>query len=68
MTTYGGVGQNIVKLLNEKEMTQTYLAKQLFLTSSGLNQKLIGVRRFSINEIKVIKKVLNVSYDQLLEG
>ena len=67
MTTYGGIGENIVKLLNEKGMTQTELAKQLLLTPSGLNQKLTGVRRFSIEEIKVVKKVLNVSYDQLLE-
>lgn len=61
------INENIRKLLDENNLKQLYVAKMLRLTPSALSQKLSGLRKFNTDEIIKIKKLLNCSYEQILE-
>lgn len=63
-------GNNIRKLRIEKGMTQEQLSAKLQvcgcdITRSALAKIEVGQRHIYPDEIKLIKQILNVSYDEL---
>ena len=63
-------GQNIRKIRIEKDMTQEQLSAKLQLygcdiTRSALAKIEVGQRHLYPDEIKCIKEILGVSYDEL---
>ena len=46
--------------------SQEYMAKVLGITQASYSFKESGVRRFNLEEIKILKKLLNVTYEELL--
>lgn len=47
-------------------LSQEDMAKALGITQGSYSYKETGIRRFNLEEIKILKKVLNVTYEQLL--
>lgn len=67
------VGQNLRRLREEKGFTQEQLAAHLQidgcdLTRSALAKIEVGQRHIYIDELYAIRKVLKVSYEQLLSS
>lgn len=65
------VGNNIRKIRIKNKMTQEELSAKLQLrgcdiTRSALAKIEVGQRHIYIDEIKLIKELLNVSYDELI--
>lgn len=65
------VGSNIRKIRIKNKMTQEELSAKLQLrgcdiTRSALAKIEVGQRHIYIDEIKLIKELLNVSYDELI--
>ena len=46
--------------------TQAEIAILLGITQSAYSMKEANKREFSINELKILKEILNVTYDELL--
>ena len=66
------VGQNIKRLRDREGFTQEALAAQMQLegcdiTRSALAKIEVGQRHLYSDEIILIKKILNVSYDEIFE-
>ena len=64
------IGENIRKLRNAKGMTQEQLSAQLQVRGCDLSRGTLakieaGIRHISAEELKAIKAVFNVSYDDL---
>ena len=47
-------------------LSQEYIAQRLGVTQASYSCKESVKRKFSIEELKIIKRILNVSYDELL--
>ena len=47
-------------------LSQEYIAQRLGVTQASYSCKEAGKRKFSIEELKILKKLLNVTYDELL--
>ena len=47
-------------------LTQTEIATILGISQSAYSLKEMGKREFSIEELKILKEILNVTYDELL--
>ena len=47
-------------------LSQEYIAQKLGVTQASYSCKEAGKRKFSIEELKILKRILNVSYDELL--
>lgn len=65
------VGANICKLRQNRKMTQEQLSAKLQLlgcdiTRSALAKIEVGQRHIYIDEIKLIKEILGVSFDDLI--
>ena len=66
------VGQNIKRLRDREGFTQEALAAQMQLegcdiTRSALAKIEVGQRHLYSDEIILIKKILNVAYDEIFE-
>ncbi len=66
------VGENIRFLRNEKNLTQEQLAVRLQvlgcdITRSALAKIEVGQRHIYPDEIKALRQILNVSYDDILK-
>ncbi len=66
------VGNNIRKLREQKKMTQEELALKLQIngcdiTRSSVAKIEVGQRHLYPDEIILIKKILNVSFDEIFE-
>ena len=64
------LGKNIRNLREEKKMTQDALSTKLQLlgcdiTRSAVAKIEVGQRHIYADEIKLIKEILNVSYDEI---
>ena len=46
--------------------SQEYMAKVLGITQASYSFKESGIRKFSIKELKMLKRILNVTYEELL--
>ena len=46
--------------------SQEDMAKALGITQASYSFKESGIRNFSIKELKILKRILNVTYDELL--
>ena len=46
--------------------SQEYMAKALGITQASYSFKESGIRKFNIKELKILKRILNVTYDELL--
>ncbi len=57
--------QKIKGLLIVRGVSRKETAKKLDITESTLSQKLNEKLRFSVNEIKLLSEILNVSVDYL---
>ncbi len=65
------IGKNIKKLREEKCMTQEQLSAKLQLlgcdiTRSALAKIEVGQRHLYIDEVKLIKEILDISFDELI--
>ena len=47
-------------------LSQEYIAQKLGITQASYSCKEAGKRRFIIEELKTLKKILNVTYEELL--
>ena len=47
-------------------LSQEYIAQRLGVTQASYSYKEAGIRKFNLDEIKILKKVLNVTYEELL--
>ena len=47
-------------------LSQEYIAQRLGITQASYSYKEAGIRKFNLEEIKILKKVLNVTYEELL--
>ena len=47
-------------------LSQEYIAEKLGVTQASYSCKEAGKRKFSIEELKILKKILNVTYEELL--
>lgn len=61
------VGSKILTILEEKKLTQQYLADQLNVSKQVLNKIIKGQKLINIAEISSISKALGVSVEDLLE-
>lgn len=66
------LGKNIKKLREEKGITQELLSAKLQLlgcdiTRSAIAKIEVGQRHIYPDEIKLIKEILNVSYDEIFD-
>ena len=46
--------------------SQEYMAQRLGITQASYSFKESGTRKFSIKELKILKRILNVTYEELL--
>lgn len=66
------IGQNIKALREKRNMTQDTLAAKLQLEGCDITRSIVakievGQRHIYADEIILLKKILNVSYDDLLK-
>ena len=61
------IGENIKRLLNEKEMTQRQLAINSACTESAISKYIGGQREPNYETLKRITKALGVKADELFE-
>ena len=47
-------------------LSQEYIAQRLGITQASYSFKESGIRNFSIKELKILKRILNVTYEELL--
>ena len=47
-------------------LSQENMAKALGITQASYSFKESGIRNFSIKELKILKRILNVTYEELL--
>ena len=47
-------------------LSQEYMAQRLGITQASYSFKESGIRKFSIKELKILKRILNVTYEELL--
>ena len=57
---------DIKKYRKEKGLNQEDIAKVLGVSQASYSYKEVGKRRFNIEELKALKKILQVSYEELL--
>ena len=57
---------DIRKHRKSMNLSQGDMAKALGITQGSYSYKEAGIRRFNLEEIKILKKVLNVTYEELL--
>ena len=57
---------DIKKLRKEKGLSQEDIAKVLGVSQACYSYKEVGKRKFNIEELKALKKILEVSYEELL--
>lgn len=65
------LGQNIRRLREERGLTQEQLSAQLQtrgcdITRSALAKMEVGQRHIYPDELKLLKEILHISYDELL--
>ena len=60
------VGRNIQKALNEKRLTQQFLADELNISKQVMSKIIGGKKAINVAEITKIAQVLNISTDELL--
>ncbi len=65
------IGKNIREIRESKKMTQEQLSAKLQIlgcdiTRSALAKIEVGQRHIYIDEIKLIKEILNISFDELI--
>lgn len=65
------IGRNIREIRESKKMTQEQLSAKLQIlgcdiTRSALAKIEVGQRHIYIDEIKLIKEILNISFDELI--
>lgn len=66
------IGNNIRRLREERQFTQDYIASKLQLlgcdiTRSAVAKIEVGQRHLYPDEIILIKQILNVTYEQILD-
>ena len=57
---------DIKKFRKEKGLSQEDIAKALGVSQASYSYKEAGIRKFNLDEIKILKKLLNVTYEELL--
>ena len=57
---------DIKKYRKSMNLNQDDMAKALGITQASYSYKEAGIRKFNLDEIKILKKVLNVTYEELL--
>ena len=57
---------DIKKIRKEKGLSQDDIAIALGVSQASYSYKESGKRRFNIEELKALKKILEVSYEELL--
>ena len=67
------IGQNIGVLRNKRNLTQEALAAKLQvhgcdISRSALGKIEAGLRNIYATELRALKEVLNVTYDELFDG
>ncbi len=66
------LGQNVCRIRKERKLTQEELSARLQIrgcdiTRSALAKMEVGQRHIYPDEIKLLKEILNVTYDELLD-
>lgn len=66
------IGKNIRRIRKEKKIGQTALVRELQLIDVNMTRETLvkierGIQHIQLEQLKGIKKILNVSYDDLLE-
>ena len=61
-------GEKVKKIMEEKQITQTQLAKDVGMDRSELNRTVNDKRQPSVDEIPSISQALGVTIEKLLEG
>ena len=57
---------DIKKYRKSMNLNQDDMAKALGITQASYSYKEAGIRKFSIKELKMLKRILNVTYEELL--
>ena len=57
---------DIKKYRKSINLNQNDMAKALGITQASYSYKEAGIRKFSIEELKMLKRILNVTYEELL--
>ena len=57
---------DIRKYRKSINLNQNDMAKALGITQASYSYKEAGIRKFSIEELKMLKRILNVTYEELL--
>ena len=57
---------DIKKFRKRLGFSQEYMAQRLGITQASYSFKESGIRKFSIKELKMLKRILNVTYEELL--
>jgi len=68
-----GMGENIKKLRSARGLTQNQLVEKVQLMGSSMSRETLaqietGRRNIKASDLKVLKIVLNATYDELFEG
>lgn len=66
MSFFESVGNNIVEILEEKNMTQKQLADEIGISKQVMTKIVKGQKAINALEIKKIAEVLNVTVDRLV--
>ena len=66
------IGKNIRRIRKEQKIGQTALVRELQLIDVNITRETLvkierGIQHIQLEQLKGIKKILNVSYDDLLE-
>lgn len=67
MNFFENIGINILKVLNEKNMSQTELADKIGISKQVMSKIVKGQKSINALEIKKISEALSVKMDRLLE-
>lgn len=67
MSFFEVVGNNIIDILEENNITQTQLADDIGVSKQVMTKIVKGQKSINAYEIKKIAKVLNVTVDRLVE-
>ena len=57
----------LIKLMSDRGTNQTKLAKQMGLTVTGFNQKVLGNTDFKLGEIIKVKEIFNLTNAEVID-
>lgn len=66
MTTSRLIGRNVREALGNLDLPQLWLAAEIEMNPSSLSKRIRGVLPFNVEELTLIAKALDVSYEQLV--